>query len=237
MRDLRDIEKEVRRETLEHGASEVKDQKILKDGRYLRVLLLLLTASFGSYEIETLKPIGVALELLTLGTKKHYPLPVSNQALITADYYYARALTIVAGLGNSALIRILSQALMDVAEGQMMAVSFAGPLDVVLKDYYYGLRKRCAFYRAAAEIGGLISGVDEEVSFALKEFGERFGVAYEARSEISLPDIFGHFKEKVEDRTRREVKILAAHARKTLANLPPSSAAKHFEELADAMVQ
>jgi geranylgeranyl pyrophosphate synthase len=236
-RDLRNLEKEVRNETLENALSEAQDEKILKDGRYLRALLLFLTASFGSYSIETLRPVGIALELLTLGTKKHYQSPVSNPSLITADYYYARALTIVAEQENSVVIRILSQALVDVSEGQVSAVSFDSPLDVVLKDYYKGLRKRCAFYRAAVETGSMLSGVSEEASFVLREFGERLGLAYEARSEISLPGIFTHFKEKTEERTRREVKILAAAARKTLASLPPSSLCKHFEELADAVVQ
>ncbi|OFW36077.1 MAG: hypothetical protein A2074_00330 [Candidatus Aquicultor primus] len=83
--------------------------------------LLFITASMGRYRSDELVPIGAGLELLRLAVAAHYPDEKTNRdsrkdfLLISADYFYARAIIVAGALGNGRVIEYMVQAIADVA--------------------------------------------------------------------------------------------------------------------------
>lgn len=87
-------------------------------------MLLFVTASLGTYRPEELRPVAVGLELLCLAVEKHYREMVDldtkngsrNMFLVTADYYYAQAITIAATVKKGFVIEHMVKAIAEIAE-------------------------------------------------------------------------------------------------------------------------
>lgn len=192
--------------------------------------MLLLTANFGLYNFKTLKPAALALEYINLGARHHYQtadgrwqMADGNMDLITGDHYYARALSEVAPLKNNEVIRILSEALINVTEGEVCSVPQELPLDGALGQYYEALRKRCALYEAACDLASLLAELNESIIVVLKEYAVRIGLAYEAQRRREI--------------AKKELVQLVSLAKDTLINLPAAVDYRSFKELADGVVE
>lgn len=185
-------------------------------------MLLVLTAGLGKYDYRWVEPVGVALELLDLGIRKHFgPDRCQNIDLITADQYYARALSLVAELNETMVVRYLSEGLMGVSEGNISYPQSERLKPGNLADYYRGLQKRCGLYGAASQIGVHLAGLNGPASSVLKEYGKRFGLACEARYEMRVPPL--------------EIKELIKSAHEALINLPVLGSDKWIVEVSDVM--
>lgn len=199
------------------------EKEITNGERPIRGLVLLLAANFGTYDFKKLKPAALALEYINLGTRHHYNMADGNITLIAGDHYYARALSVVAPLKNNEVIRILSQALIDVTEGQVCSVPAELPLERALGQYYEVLRKRCALYEAACDLASLLAEVNESITLVLKEYAVRMGLAYEAQVRREM--------------AKKELVQLVSLAKDTLINLPAAVDYRSFKELADGVVE
>ncbi len=185
--------------------------------------MLLATAAVGNYDLDRLRPVGEALELLNLGIRKHFAAHQQlNLNLITADHYYARALSTVVQLEDNYIVHRLSEALIDVSAGQASHLSGGESKNQPFTEYYKGLRKRSEFYKAASEIGIHLGGLKDSWISTLTEFSARFGMACEARHETYIPS--------------SDVKNLAKSAHSLLINNPVPSAFTHIKEVTDALV-
>lgn len=140
------------------------DMELFKAGRSRRALVFFKTADGGRSEPARLRPVAVALELLELGVKKHflqppaagYGAPAANLNLITADYYYARALRLVVGLRDDRVVRVLCEALAEVSEG------YAFPSEPG------AVRRQDALTKAAHRLGCLMGGHRQYKESSLK---------------------------------------------------------------------
>jgi len=211
IKDLKSIQDLVLVQIRSSSDSMDDDIRIIKDGRSACALLLLLTAGLGSYDLDRIKPVGVALELLNLGIKKHFSKDsIENMGLIVSDHYFATALNIVVKLDDNWIVGRLSDALQEVADGQ------------VVKDYYSGLKSRCAFYQAACDIGARSSGLPRTLREAALEFSLRLGMAMEARNEMYVPQL--------------ELADLVKKAYNALTELPAPAVSDRIKEVTDAVV-
>ncbi len=199
------------------------DVHIFREGRAARALLLLMTAGLGSYDIEGIKPVGVAIELLNLGIKKHFSKDnVDNMSLIVSDHYFATALDMVVALKDNWIVTRLSDALQEVSDGQVIYPAQDKSKATQLKEYNTGLKSRCAFYQSACEIGARSSSVPRPLSAAVVEFGRRLGMALEARSETFIPQL--------------ELADLIKKAYNALSELPAPAVCERIKEVTDAVV-
>lgn len=190
--------------------------------------MLLMAAKFGRYDFATLKPIGLALEYINLGTRLHFQIVSREQGavsrgdldLVEGDHCFAQALTAVAPLKDNQVVGTLARALVHVTEGRTYMVPETLPLDQALGEYHDVLRKRCALYEAACELAGQVAGIGPAVTGVLKEYAVRIGLAYEARRR---PEV-----------ARKELSQLVLLAKGALIDLPPALDYQDFTELADA---
>ncbi|MDP2210821.1 MAG: hypothetical protein Q8J63_03660 [Candidatus Aquicultor sp.] len=118
--------------------------------------LLFITASMGRYCSDELVPVGAGLELLRLAVTAHYPDEKTNRdsrkdfLLISADYFYARAIIVAGALDNGRVIEYMVQAIADVATENVRK------REPDVDDGAPG-GKHASLFKAAVAIGALLS--------------------------------------------------------------------------------
>lgn len=154
-RDVKSLNKEIAREIAERSDAVESDLKLWRKDGSRRAVIALKAASGGTYDLEKLKPVAIALELLAVGERKHfgagqpmapYGQPAANIALVTADSFYVQALALVVALGDDRLVKVLCDALAEVSEGYAYL------------DAPEAVAKQAAFDVAADRLGRILGG-------------------------------------------------------------------------------
>lgn len=155
--------------------------------------LILLTAKLGKYDFSRLKPAAVAVELLDLALREHYQKSDGSPAaeksnpglpdrrdqlsLIRGDHLFARALNLVAALGDCKVVRLLSQVIADVSEFQLLEAHSR-----YAKDLTNQFRKMVSLYVASAHVGAIMGELSLATTNTLRDFGLNLGLHCEAGS-------------------------------------------------------
>lgn len=147
--------------------------------------LLFATASLGDYRSEELVPVAVGLELLQFAAEKHYRTKAKDEAhrnltLVTADYYYAQAIILAAGLNKGYVVEHMVKAVADLAEAEA-AKQVAGA-KAALGD------KSISLYRTAVKLGLMMSGGNEDLAEALQDFASSIGYIHQMSANHSKDD-------------------------------------------------
>lgn len=156
-RDLVDIKNQLSEnafsghELLSEQASNIEDLPLAK--------ILLNSASLGNYQSDELIPVAVGLELLRLAAERHY-LDIdgqptsSNLSLVTADYYYARAISLASRLNKGYVVERMVKSIAELAE---IEASKEAGVDQDEEPDLLGGDKHVGLFKAAAELGLLMS--------------------------------------------------------------------------------
>ena len=148
--------KELLKEHAFSGHRLLRDQAKDIEGLPLATLLFV-TASLGTYRSEELRPVAVGLELLRLAAEKHYREMANlnagdnlqNLFLVTADFYYAQAITIAATVRKGFVVEHMVKAIAEIAGVEAARQKHDKP--VTVSDENAGL------FRTAVELGTLLS--------------------------------------------------------------------------------
>ncbi len=146
--------------------------------------LLFVTASLGTYRPEELRPVAVGLELLRLAAEKHYREMANldtagnlqNLFLVTADFYYARAITIAATVQKGFVVEHMVQAIAEIAGAEAAGQKHDKP--VAVSD------ENASLFRTAVKLGMLLGGCSSEFGDALANFASCFGQICQMRDEL-----------------------------------------------------
>lgn len=178
-----------------------KVRLVLETGRYivesggkrLRPLLTLLTCGMCGGKPEEAMPLGVGLEYIHVASllhddvvdgaetrrgKKSANLIFGNGvAVLTGDYMYAKSLYLFSTYGNMEMIRLVSQTVMDMAEGQVLEISKIG--DIISEEEYFQIidGKTAVLFGACLGVGGMKGGCEDWRK--LYEAGLRMGRAFQ----------------------------------------------------------
>ncbi|MDQ1287435.1 MAG: hypothetical protein QG622_1000 [Actinomycetota bacterium] len=169
-------------------------------GKRVRPMLALLAAHFGDPSRPEILDAAVVVELTHLASLYHDDVmdsapmrrgaPSAHQvwgntvAILTGDLLFARASTIVAGLGVEA-VRIQATTFERLCLGQLHET--VGPRDgedpvahyvQVLAD------KTGSLIATSARFGAMFAGCDEDVLDVLIRYGERVGVAFQLADDV-----------------------------------------------------
>ena len=107
-----------------------------------------------------------------------------KEAILVGDALASLALGLCRGYGDD-ILEVVSSACMQLSDGEYMDVT-STRAPITEQDYLEKARKKTgALFKAAAECGALASkGTCDEV-MALAGFGEKFGVAFQIKDDIS----------------------------------------------------
>ncbi len=121
-------------------------------------------------------------------------------AVLVGDYLLSRGLLTALNRKHFDLLEILSQAVSDMSEGELLQLEKSRRLDINEEIYFDIIRKKTASLIRAACVCGAKSTTDEQDKLRLvAEFGETLGLAFQIKDDIMdlTPGLIG--KPKIHD--------------------------------------
>jgi octaprenyl-diphosphate synthase len=165
-------------------------------GKRMRPILLLLSARLAGY--EGVQHIGLAsvVEFIHTATLLHDDVVDGavlrrgqdsanavwgNEAsVLVGDFLFAKSFSIMVRAGNLEILRILSDATTQMAEGEVQQLISTCDLDLAEEQYLNVVRDKTAILiSAACEVGGVLGGLPPKSVAALAAFGMEIGVAFQ----------------------------------------------------------
>ena len=169
-------------------------------GKRFRATLVLLAAQFGNARDPRVVPAAVAIELTHLATLYHDDVmdeapvrrghPSANSrwdntiAILTGDFLFARASSILADLGEEA-IRIQAATFAQLVSGQIAETVGARPGEDPLDHYMTVVTdKTASLIATAGRFGAMFSGAPDGVATRIATACGAFGVAWQLADDI-----------------------------------------------------
>lgn len=243
---------------------------VLSGGKRVRPILALtaadaVAASGGAGDPDAALAAAVAIELLHSYTLVHDDLPAMDNdlvrrgqptvhakfgeanAILAGDALQAMAFGVLAGPWSLAparsgrLCAILSRAALGVVQGQVEDMA-ATPLTEERLAYIQG-HKTADLFSAAAEMGALAGGADDDDTALLAKFGRELGVAFQIIDDILDAPKPGAEAEPTSclrlwtpDHAREMAMFHTREAVATLLEIPGSPASAALSDFAESLV-
>ena len=174
---------------------------ISSGGKRLRPLLLLLCARVTNYQGEHHHAMAVVIELIHTATLLHDDVvdesatrrgqETANElwgnaaSVLVGDFLYSRAFEIMVEPDSMAIMRLLSEATNNIAQGEVLQLLNIKNADVTQEQYFTVIeRKTACLFEAACKIGGMLSNSKSEIIDTLGQFGLHLGNAFQIIDDV-----------------------------------------------------
>ena len=174
---------------------------ISSGGKRLRPLLLLLCARVTNYQGEHHHAMAVVIELIHTATLLHDDVvdesatrrgqETANElwgnaaSVLVGDFLYSRAFEIMVEPDSMAIMRLLSEATNNIAQGEVLQLLNIKNADVTQEQYFTVIeRKTACLFEAACKIGGMLSNSKSETIDTLGQFGLHLGNAFQIIDDV-----------------------------------------------------
>jgi octaprenyl-diphosphate synthase len=178
----------------------VGDHVLASGGKRMRPALLLLAAKLCGYEGPRAIQISAAIELLHTATLLHDDVvdvsslrrgkPSVNalwgnrRAVLSGDFFYARASSMIVEDGNTDILWIFANAIRHMSEGELLQLERSYDSTVTEAIYYSVIENKSAVLLATAtESGAILAGVTRAERRKLADFGRELGLAFQLRDD------------------------------------------------------
>ncbi len=170
-------------------------------GKRVRPSITLLVSEILGCTTDKPVTMGAAVELLHLATLIHDDT-VDNAAVrrgratlsslwgpevavLVGDYLFATSAIHVCNTEDIRVIKGFSRTIMDLSSGQLTEHFMANQWQQTREQYMDRIFKKTgSLFATAAESGALLSGADERVVKAVREFGSNLGIAFQVVDDI-----------------------------------------------------
>ncbi|MBL8059469.1 MAG: polyprenyl synthetase family protein [Chthonomonas sp.] len=183
-------------------------QKVLRHtldagGKRLRPVFLILSAKATGldYDPQRTLELGACMEMIHMATLIHDDVidesatrrgrPTASSvygntaSILSGDYFLAKAMTILAADGDIEIIRIASQMVVEMAEGEAREVEVRGQFDLSIDDHLRILgMKTAAFVECCCTLGGLVAKADRTTTDSLAVYGRHLGLAFQIADDV-----------------------------------------------------
>lgn len=106
-------------------------------------------------------------------------------AVLVGDYLLSRGLLLSVDNGDFDLLKIVSHAVREMSEGELLQIAKARKLDITEEVYYTIIRQKTASLIASCcAVGATTSGAGPEVIEKMKVFGEKVGMAFQIKDDL-----------------------------------------------------
>jgi len=170
-------------------------------GKQIRPMFIFLSAKLNGNITESTYSAATLIELMHTATLVHddvvdeayerrglfsiNALWRNKIAVLIGDYLLSKGLLHAVKNKEYELLRITSEAVEEMSEGELLQLEKARKLNVDEKDYFEIIRKKTATLIAACTAAGACSaGASEETILKLKTFGEYVGIVFQIRDDI-----------------------------------------------------
>ncbi len=174
---------------------------IKRKGKQMRPMFVFLSAKlFGESEEKTYRAAGM-IELLHTATLVHddvideanfrrgvfsiNALWKNKVAVLVGDYLLSRGLLLAVENEDFKLLKIMSRAVKNMSEGELLQIEKARKLDILENVYFDIIRKKTAALIAACCAAGANSvGVNDNNIEKMRLFGEKTGIAFQIKDDL-----------------------------------------------------
>ncbi|WP_174734013.1 heptaprenyl diphosphate synthase component II [Mesobacillus harenae] len=170
-------------------------------GKRIRPVFVLLGGKFGSYDIEIIKDVAVALELIHMASLVHDDViddaelrrgkPTikskwdNRTAMYTGDYIFARSLELMTKIDNPEAHKILSETIVELCIGEIEQIKDKYNFNQNLRDYLRRIKRKTALLIASScQLGAIASSVEPIVHQKLFQFGYYVGMSFQITDDI-----------------------------------------------------
>ena len=106
-------------------------------------------------------------------------------AVLVGDYLLSKGLLLSINNGDFELLKIVSQAVEQMSEGELLQIEKARHLDIDEKIYYDVIRQKTASLIASCcSCGAASAGADAETVEKMRLFGEMTGIAFQIKDDL-----------------------------------------------------
>lgn len=170
-------------------------------GKRIRPLFVLLSAKFGTYDINIMKKVAVSLELIHAASLIHDDVIDDAEirrgkptvkakwdnriAMYTGDYIFARALELMSEIEKPDAHKILSNTMVELVIGEIEQMKDKYRFDQNIKDYLRRIKRKTALLiSASCQLGAITADVDYNTYIKLTQFGYYVGMSYQIIDDI-----------------------------------------------------
>lgn len=179
----------------------VTNYLLRRKGKQMRPMLVFLSAKASGNISDTTYAAATLIELLHTATLVHddvvdetyqrrgqwsvNALWNSKISVLVGDFFLARGLKIALDGNHYDILRIVSDAVSEISEGELIQIEHARKLDITEEAYFEVIRKKTATLIAACtKAGAHSSGADSTTVEALYNYGLNLGIAFQIRDDI-----------------------------------------------------
>jgi len=201
--EMADFEKKFRSfmqskvKLLDHITSYIVRRK----GKQMRPMFVFLTSGLSGSITEATYRGAALIELLHTATLVHddvvddanyrrgffsiNALWKNKIAVLVGDYLLSRGLLLSVENNDFELLKIVSDAVREMSEGELLQISKARKLDITEEVYYTIIRQKTASLIASCcAVGAATAGADKENIEKLRLFGEKVGMAFQIKDDL-----------------------------------------------------
>ena len=114
-------------------------------------------------------------------------------AVLVGDYLLAKGLLLSVDNDDFGLLKIVSHAVQEMSEGELLQIAKARKLDITEEVYYTIIRKKTASLIASCcAVGAATANVGEDMVEKMRDFGEKIGMAFQIKD-----DLFDYGKDEI----------------------------------------
>lgn len=172
-------------------------------GKRLRPLLAYLSAQCSGHEFDRGRAIklGACLEMIHMATLIHDDViddaatrrgrPTasavhgSTASILSGDVLLSKAMRILALDGDLRIIRLVSEAVVEMAEGEVYELQVRGDFDLDEERHMQVLRmKTAAFIECCCRVGILLAGGSDRMEISAGKYGHHLGLAFQIADDL-----------------------------------------------------
>ena len=174
---------------------------ISNGGKRLRPVTLLLAAGACDNKTEHNIALAAIIEFIHTATLLHDDVVDSselrrgqntandvwgNQAsVLVGDFLYSRAFQQMVKVNNMAIMDILADTTNMIAEGEVLQLMNSHNAEISSADYYETIhRKTAILFKAACQLGAVISKSTPQTEHALADYGLNMGIAFQLIDDV-----------------------------------------------------
>jgi octaprenyl-diphosphate synthase len=179
----------------------IMDYVVKRKGKQLRPILVFLTAGLhGDIQEATYRGASL-IELMHTATLVHddvvdgsnyrrgffsvNALWKNKVAVLVGDFLLSRGLLLSIDNGDFQLLRIVSNAVREMSEGELLQMEKARKLDITEEVYFDIIRQKTATLIAACcAVGASSANASEEKVELMRLFGEKVGIAFQIKDDL-----------------------------------------------------
>jgi octaprenyl-diphosphate synthase len=191
---------------------------IRRKGKQLRPMFVLLSAKLHGEINESTYRAAALVELLHTATLVHDDVVDDSLerrsffsinalwnkkiAVLVGDYLLSKGLLLATSNNDFRHLHILSDAVKQMSEGELLQLQKTRNLNLDEGIYFEIIRNKTAsLLSSACAVGAYSTSKDEEITAAMKIFGEKTGIAFQIKD-----DLFDYGKEDIGKPTGNDIK-------------------------------